>query len=166
VLSLEGIKGKKFSEPLVFHDPVDGNRKRRLGDVRPKPGHLHLRCPPISRGTVRTVLLPPPEGAAELPVMREMLARRGNGVLVVTIERPCIIDDNLYPQVRRSLDGICALLEGHDFRVIDRAFHVAEALSFVVEVESLELPLGKHHSGPPAWVDNSYAFLESGRRKD
>lgn len=160
VLSLEGIKGKKFSEPLVFHDPVDGNRNVASA--------LSAQSLAIFIYAVRRYLVEPSERfffprrrePLELPVMREMLARRGTGVLVVTIERPCIIDDNLYPQVRRSLDGICALLEGHDFRVIDRAFHVAEALSFVVEVESLELPLGKHHSGPPAWVDNSYAFLE------
>jgi tRNA nucleotidyltransferase (CCA-adding enzyme) len=62
--------------------------------------------------------------------------------------------------VRRSLDGICALLEGSDFRVIDRAYHVAGEIRFVVELESLDLPLGRYHSGPPAWVDNSYAFLE------
>lgn len=160
VLDLEGIKARKFNDPLVFHDPVDGNRNvaSALSAHSLATFIYAARCylgEPSER-----FFFPRRREPLELSAMREMLFRRGTGVLVLTMERPCIIDDNLYPQVRRSLDGVCALLEGHDFRVIDRAFHVAGALAFVVEVESLELPLGRYHSGPPAWVDNSYAFLE------
>lgn len=160
VLDLEGIRGRKFNDPLVFHDPVDGNRNVASALSAQSLATFIYAARRYLEGPSERFFFPRRREPLELSAMRDMLVKRGTGVLVVTMERPCIIDDNLYPQVRRSLDGICALMEGHDFRVIDRAFHVAEALSFVVEVESLELPLGRHHSGPPAWVDNSYAFLE------
>jgi len=96
----------------------------------------------------------------ELDVIRSMLEERGSGLLLVRMERPALIDDNLYPQVRRSLDGICALLSSHDFRVIDGAYHVAEDLSFVLELEELVLSRGRRHSGPPAWIENASSFLE------
>jgi tRNA nucleotidyltransferase (CCA-adding enzyme) len=160
VLDLGSEGGRRFDDPLVFHDPVDGNRNvaSALSAHSFATFVYAARCY-LAEPSER-YFFPRRRSILDLKEMRTMLERRGTGAVVVAIERPCLIDDNLYPQVRRSMDGMCALLEGQDFRVIDRAYHVASDISFVIELESLCLPLGRYHSGPPAWVDNSYAFLD------
>lgn len=160
VLDLGDVTGRRFDDPLVFHDPVDGNRNVASALSAHSFATFIYAARRYLGGPSERFFFPRQRGMLELEEMKGMLERRGTGVLVIGIERPCLIDDNLYPQVKRSLDGICALLEGQDFRVIDRAFHVAGSIDFVVELESLTLPTGRYHSGPPAWVDNAYAFLE------
>lgn len=159
-LDLGSEKGRRFNDPLVFHDPVDSNRNVASALSAHSFSMFIFAARSYLAGPSERFFFPERRGMLALEDMRSMLERRETGLVVVTVERPCLIDDNLYPQVRRSLDGICALLEAHDFRVIDRAFHVASDIDFVVELESLTLPLGRYHSGPPAWVENSFAFLE------
>lgn len=160
VLDLANEANRKFNDPLIFHDPVDANRNVASALSAQSLGRFIYAARCYLAEPSERFFFPRPREPLELDDMRGMLEQRGTGPLIITMRRPCIIDDNLYPQIRRSLDGACAMLEGSDFRVIDRAYHVAEDIRFVVELESLELPLGRYHSGPPAWVENSYAFLE------
>jgi len=157
---LEKKGTKKFDEPFIFYDPVDS--KRNVASA------LSPNCLALFIFAARAYLKEPSERfffprrrePLELRSVKAMLEERGSGVLLVSMERPSLIDDNLYPQIRRSLDGLRALLASHDFRVIDRAFHVAEDLSFILELEELVLSRGRRHSGPPAWIDNASSFLE------
>ncbi|MDW5562154.1 MAG: CCA tRNA nucleotidyltransferase [Methanomassiliicoccus sp.] len=160
VLDLGGGRGRKFGDPLVFHDPVDSNRNVASALSSQGLATFIYAARQYLQAPSERFFFPRPREMLDLAEMKDLVARRGTGVLVVTMHRPRLIDDNLYPQVRRSLDGICALLESNDFKVIDRVFHVTGEIQFVVELEGLSLPLGRYHSGPPAWVDNSYAFLE------
>ncbi len=159
-LSLEKKGTKKFDEPFIFFDPVDN--KRNVASA------LSSNCLALFIFAARSYLKEPSEvfffprrrEPLGLDSMLSMLDERKSGLLLVRMERPVLIDDNLYPQVRRSLDGVCALLTSHDFRVIDRAYHVAQDLSFVLELEELVLSSGRRHSGPPAWIENASSFLE------
>ncbi|MBI0583334.1 MAG: CCA tRNA nucleotidyltransferase [Methanomassiliicoccus sp.] len=160
VLYLDRPGSRKFREPLVFHDPVDV--ERNVSSALSENGlarFVHAARSYLAAPSER-YFFPRHRELLDLAAMEDMVGQRGTGVLVAGMERPPLIDDNLYPQVRRSIDGICSLLESHDFRVVDRSFHVGEEISFIIELESLVLPLGKRHGGPPAWVDNAYAFLE------
>lgn len=159
-LSLEGEGTKKFDEPFIFYDPVD-NKRNVASALSPNCLALFIfASQAYLKGPSELFFFPRQREPLELDVIRSMLDERGSGLLLVRMERPALIDDNLYPQVRRSLDGICALLSSHDFRVIDGAYHVAEDLSFVLELEELVLSRGRRHSGPPAWIENASSFLE------
>jgi tRNA nucleotidyltransferase (CCA-adding enzyme) len=84
---------------------------------------------------------------------------RGTSVVVVEFKRPKIIDDDLYPQTRKTLEGLKAMLEANDFVVVDKAFRVGEVVRFVLELQSDFLPRCKRHQGPPVWIDNAEGFL-------
>ncbi|OPY30510.1 MAG: CCA-adding enzyme [Methanomassiliicoccales archaeon PtaU1.Bin030] len=164
-LSLEGEGTKKFDEPFIFYDPVD-NKRNVASALSPNCLALFIfASQAYLKGPSELFFFPRQRKPLELDVIRSMLDERGSGLLLVRMERPALIDDNLYPQVRRSLDGICALLSSHDFRVIDGAYHVAEDLSFVLELEELVLSRGRRHSGPPAWIENASSFLERWGKK-
>jgi tRNA nucleotidyltransferase (CCA-adding enzyme) len=90
----------------------------------------------------------------------ERLERLGTKVVTVRTLRPDLTDDNLYPQVQRTAEGIVGLLEQFGFRVIDNAYFVGGRISFMVMLEEDRLSDCTLHSGPPVWVPNSENFLE------
>lgn len=159
-LFLDGKGGRKFSEPFIFYDPVDMSRNVASALSSKCLALFIYASQEYLRSPSERFFFPRAREPLELGTARDMLVERGSGLLLVRMDRPPLIDDNLYPQVRRSLDGLCALLAGHDFRVLDRAFHVADDLGMVVELEGLFLPRGRRHSGPPAWIENASSFLE------
>ncbi|MGD0056229.1 MAG: hypothetical protein ABSB83_00005, partial [Methanomassiliicoccales archaeon] len=79
--------------------------------------------------------------------------------------RPQIIDDDLYPQLRKTLEGLKASLEANDFVVIDKTFHIGETVRFILELQADFLPKYKRHQGPPVWIDNAKEFLEKWKGK-
>ena len=160
VLGLDDQGVRKFNEPLVFYDPVDRNRNVASAvSCQSLAVFIHASRSYLLDPSNR-FFFPRPREPLDLRSIGEMLEERGTGIVMATVERPKLIDDNLYPQVRRSLDGLCALLESHDFRIVDRAYQVAEGLRFIVELESLQLSPARRHSGPPAWIENASSFLE------
>jgi tRNA nucleotidyltransferase (CCA-adding enzyme) len=160
VLGLDDQGHRKFNEPLTFYDPVDSNRNVASAlSVQSMAVFIHASRSYLKSPSER-FFFPRARTAMEVAEIREAIRKRGTGIVIVNMERPELIDDNLYPQARRSMDGICALLESHDFRIVDRVLHVAEQLQFIVELESLELSPARRHSGPPVWIENAASFLE------
>jgi tRNA nucleotidyltransferase (CCA-adding enzyme) len=165
VLGLDDRGVRKFNEPLVFYDPVDRNRNVASAlSCQSLAVFIHASRSYLQVPSDR-YFFPHPREPLDLRSIGELLKERGTGVVVATMERPELIDDNLYPQVRRSLDGLCALLESNDFKIIDRAHQVAEVLRFVVELEALTLSPVRRHTGPPAWIGNATSFLERWNRE-
>ena len=165
VIQLEQGSNRRFTEPLVFRDPVDGNRNVASA----LSGHslavfVHAARCYLERPS-EWFFFPACREPLDLDRMEAMVQERGTGILMVRLDRPTIIDDNLYPQARRTMDGLCSLLGSHDFKIVDRGFHVSADIRFIIELESLTLPRGQRHGGPPAWVENSAAFLERWRRE-
>ncbi len=160
VLGLDDQGVRKFNEPLVFYDPVDRNRNVASAvSCQSLAVFIHASRSYLLDPTDR-FFFPLPREPLDLRSIEDILGERGTGVVMATMERPDLIDDNLYPQVRRSLDGLCALLESHDFKIVDRAYQVAEGLRFIVELESLHLSPARRHTGPPAWIENASSFLD------
>jgi tRNA nucleotidyltransferase (CCA-adding enzyme) len=160
VLGLNDRGVRKFNEPLVFYDPVDRNRNVASAvSCQSLAVFIHASRSYLLEPSDR-FFFPDPREPWDLLSIDKTLAERGTGVVIATMQRPRLIDDNLYPQVRRSLDGLCALLESHEFRVVDRAYLVDEGLRFIVELESLTLSPARRHLGPPAWIENASSFLE------
>jgi tRNA nucleotidyltransferase (CCA-adding enzyme) len=165
VLSLDDRVQRKFNEPLTFYDPVDSNRNVASAlSAQSMAVFIHASRSYLQSPSER-FFFPRARTPLEVSEVEEALRKRGTGMVIVAMERPELIDDNLYPQVRRSMDGICSLLESHDFRIVDRALHVAEQLRFVIELEALELSLARRHSGPPVWIENASSFLERWNRE-
>jgi tRNA nucleotidyltransferase (CCA-adding enzyme) len=70
-----------------------------------------------------------------------------------------LIDDVVYPQFRKSLASITALLEREEFEIEKTSIHVDDRTHLVVEVGSMALPKSKKHRGPPVNSENVSEFL-------
>lgn len=159
-LGLEEDQGKRFQDPLVFYDPVD--RGRNVASALSANSFalfIHAAREYLKAPSER-FFFPSPREPLSVEDIRKAVAERGTGMVVVELDRPDLIDDNLYPQARKSLDGLAALLASYDFTVLDKTFHIGDRIRFVIELRSLTLPRAARHNGPPAWIDNASSFLE------
>lgn len=153
----------KFDSPLIFYDPVDLNRNVASA--------LSVDCFALFIHASREYLLkprmefffPPPRLPLPLEEMINTIERRGTSPLIVKMKKPDVIDDNLFPQIRKTLDGIVALLKTAGFEVIDSVYHVNDEVSFIIELQNSILPPAHLHRGPPVWSKHSERFLSKWR---
>ena len=156
-------KGEKFHAPVVFIDPVDKSRNAASAVSEEKKSlfiyasQSYLNHPRLEFFFPRDIV----------PLRREEIIKRvtgrGTHFYVLTLPKPDIIEDNLYPQIKRSLDVFLKILQ--DFHPVSSFFVVQDVVHFIIEVERNKLPRVRRHEGPPIWTDNSKDFLERWRGK-
>lgn len=159
VLTL-GERGRPFKDPLAFYDPVDRDRNVASAlSVNNLALFIHAAREYLSRPSL-TFFFPREREPLPLSLIEDIMKKRGTELLVIHLDRPGMIDDDLFPQVRRTLDGAADLLERGDFIVYDRSFHIGDSIFLVLELERAALPRSVRHDGPPAWIDNARSFLD------
>ncbi len=163
---LELSQGRSFKDPLVIVDPVDPNRNVAAALTLDKmmefvaSARCFLKSPSIE-------FFFPPEVSPLLSreIVSEM-ERRGTELVLVEIEAPDMVDDVLFPQMRKAEAGIRALLEREGFQVLrsdvelERGDEIKARLLF--ELAVWELSAAKRHIGPPVWEQEHVSrFVES-----
>ncbi|MXV63187.1 CCA tRNA nucleotidyltransferase [Natronorubrum sp. JWXQ-INN-674] len=151
-----------FDDPLVVIDPTDPERNvaavcsadnvarfQHYARALLEEPHIELFEPEI----------PDPLTAADL---REHLERRGTTPVAIRFDAPDLVEDQLYPQLQKSLDGITMGLDDRGFDVF-RATAVADDTAVIlVELAVSERPAVERHDGPPVHVrSHAEGFYES-----
>lgn len=146
---------------LVLADPVDPNRnvasalsRRNLGlFILASGAYLHR---PSARFFGKRELLSLSKEAAT-----ERLRARGTHVTVAVLGRPDLVDDTLYPQVRKAARAVAEELARSDFAVLGEASAAdADSVVLVVELAHPRRPQVRVQDGPPAGIDRAGHFLE------
>jgi len=146
---------------LVLADPVDPHRNVASALSRRNVGLLilaaaaYLDAPSARFFEVRAGRPLAKEAALALVHARE------THVTVTVLPRPDLVDDTLYPQIRKAARAVADELARSDFTVLGEA-SAADPNSVVIVVE-LAHPRRPHvrvQDGPPAGVDRAGHFLE------
>lgn len=145
---------------LLLDDPVDPARNVATALTRRNLATLILgagayrRAPDARWFEVRS---------AEVPSLATSLARlqeRTTHVAVLTLSRPDLVDDILYPQLRKAERAVAEEAGRLGFAVLGTASAAGDGeLVVLVEVEHAERPSVATHLGPPAGIDRVDAFL-------
>ncbi len=91
----------------------------------------------------------------------ERVARRATHVSVVEVPRPALVDDTLYPQLRKAERAIAEEATRVGFEVVGSACAAGPAaLLVLVEVAHGRLSAVRVQDGPPAGLDRVGSFLE------
>lgn len=145
---------------LVMDDPVDPHRNVATALSRRNLGLFILaaaayRChPTASFFEIRSA--PPPSIAQS----RDRIAQRGTHVAVLRLPRPKLVDDILYPQLRKAERALGEAAGRLGFMVLGTASAAGDQdLILLLEVGQAELPKVRVHEGPPAGVDRGSEFL-------
>jgi tRNA nucleotidyltransferase (CCA-adding enzyme) len=158
-LELPGFPGNEFPEPLTFIDPVDSKRNVASA-VAPETmlrfilaSRQYLADPSVK------FFFPAERVAWDSGKVRRVAGNRILNLLSVTFPKLDLIDDVVYPQLRKSLAAITALLERAEFEVEKTSIHVDEVTHLLIELVSMSLPKSRKHRGPPVNSENVNEFL-------
>jgi tRNA nucleotidyltransferase (CCA-adding enzyme) len=163
VMDLDNVKRSGGSSPLTFWDPVDP--KRNVSSALSldqfclfvHAAREYLRSPD------EHFFFPRRRTLMDLETVEATFRNRGTSPFVVVLDRPDLVDDNLYPQVQRSMLGLRKLLEMNDFQVLDMCYSVDGEVRMTFELSAGDLSPARLHQGPPAWTDTADYFVEKWR---
>ncbi|MEM4781348.1 MAG: CCA tRNA nucleotidyltransferase [Halalkalicoccus sp.] len=160
-LDPEGHGARPFDDPLVVVDPTDPERNVAavLSSTNLARLQHHARAllsePSIER------FEPAEPAPLDRATLERHLSRRRTTPLALRFPAPDIVDDQLYPQLEKSLSNLAAELDRHGFPVFrSDAFADAHAV-LLLEVAVVELPAVERHAGPPVAVrEHAESFYE------
>ena len=160
VLTLSGESDISFRSPMVFIDPVDGNRNVASAlSVDAFATFVHA-CLEYGKKKDRRFFFPNPAIPLDMNEIERHLGKLGTRTVTVRTQRPDLTEDNLYPQVQKTGEGLIGLLDQFGFMVVDHAYLVGDDILFIMILENDRLSDCTLHLGPPIWVSNSDKFLE------
>ncbi|MDQ2052338.1 CCA tRNA nucleotidyltransferase [Natronolimnohabitans sp. A-GB9] len=154
VLDPEDHAQETFDDPLIVIDPTDPERNVAAVCAADNVARLQHYARDFLENPRPDVFDPDdPEPLSESE-LRGHLERRGTTPVAVRFDAPDLVDDQLYPQLKKSLDGITNGLDDRGFDVF-RATAVADETAVVlVELAVSERPAVERHEGPPIHVRN------------
>lgn len=155
----EVAEAAEFDDPLVVIDPTDPDRNVAAVLSEANLARFQHYCRELLADPRGSLFFPEPAAPIDADGVREHLDRRGSHAVAVTFDTPDLVEDQLYPQLRRSLSGIGGELDRRGFDVL-RAETVANGVGegasgrsvLLVETSVDELPAVAHHKGPPIHV--------------
>ena len=158
-LELPDHPGNEFPEPLTFVDPVDSTRNVASAVA---PDTL-LRFIVASREYLKSPRIEfffPKEPEVWSPGrIKEVAGARMANVLSIDFPKLNLIDDVTYPQLRKSLTAVTALLERSEFEIEKTSIFVDSESHLLIEMASMSLPKTRKHRGPPVNSENVTEFL-------
>jgi len=141
-----------FNTPLTFIDPVDMNRNvasalsREKFQLFIKASGEYLKKPSI------TFFFQNKIKPWTLKKINEETQKQKCLYIGVKIDKPDIISENLYPQVRKAARSIWESSERNDFHIYDVKFYIDELenkIYFIIKTKKEPLSETLKHSGPP-----------------
>jgi tRNA nucleotidyltransferase (CCA-adding enzyme) len=143
---------QSFDAPLVVVDPTDPERNVAAVCSAENVARLQhharalLAAPAVERFEPREVA---PLSAA---AVREHLDRRGTEPVAVVFDAPSLVEDQLYPQLRRSLRGVVSALDRRGFDPLRADAFAVDRGVLLVEPGVPARPALERHEGPPVHV--------------
>jgi len=158
--STEEIKNKFRGEPLIIIDPVDKNRNAAAA----------LSCENFMRFVNKArEFLKNPSMNFFFPVKKELskkeiksLQQRKTKFFGILFDKPDVMDDILYPQLRKASERLASLMAHHEFRALRKyEFVTGKKVALIFEMETWLLPFIEKMVGPPVFaIKNSRDFLK------
>ena len=145
---------------LVLSDPVDPHRNVASALSRQNLGTLVVSARAYLERPSRDwfVPRPPPTMTKEDGVRRA--SERASHVTVVRLARPELVDDTLYPQLRKAERSVADELARAGFQLLGTASSAdPQGLVIAVELVARLRPAVRHRAGPPAGLDRAGDFL-------
>ena len=162
-IELPGYPGNEFDEPLTFIDPVDSSRNVASA----VSVETMLRFVMASREYLASpdekFFYPADRGVWDEDKLVLSAGERLKNVVSISFPKPDLIDDVLYPQLRKSLSSAASLLTRSDFEVEKTTVHVDGWVHLLIELKSASLPKQRKHRGPPVNSENADEFLAKWR---
>ncbi|MDM7913282.1 MAG: CCA tRNA nucleotidyltransferase [Methanotrichaceae archaeon] len=152
VIDLEGHARGEHHEPLVVVDPVDPSRNvaaaltldRMLQFVA--ASRCFLQHPDLE------FFFPPAMKPLSDEELRIAIDERGSALTLIEFQAPDVVEDVLFPQLRKAEEAVKSLLERSGFSLLrsDVGSYGDKAV-LLFELDVWQLPRVSRRMGPPVW---------------
>lgn len=152
VIDIEGRRDQTIQhpEPLIVIDPVDPKRNVAAALSEQKLYEFADACRRFLKAPSIDFFFPPSAEPVDEPELLRVLNERGTLLLTVTFRAPDIVEDTLYPQLRKAGESVARLLELHEFKVYNSGvWSDGRRCALVLEMLVWSLPNIERHLGPP-----------------
>ncbi|XVH30384.1 CCA tRNA nucleotidyltransferase [Haloferacaceae archaeon DSL9] len=148
----EGHGRRSFDDPLVVIDPTDPERNVAAVLSAENVARLQHYARDLLADPREELFYPPDRSPLSPDRMRSILDARGTAPFAVVFDAPDIVDDQLYPQLRKSRVGIRDGLESRGFEVFRDCALANDRAVIFFELSVAERPAVERHVGPPVAV--------------
>ncbi|MBP1988276.1 CCA tRNA nucleotidyltransferase [Halolamina salifodinae] len=165
----EVAEAAEFDDPLVVIDPTDPDRNVAAVLSAANLARFQHYCRELLDESRESLFFPEPTEPIDADGVQKHLDRRGSHAVAVVFDTPDVVEDQLYPQLRRSLAGVVGEFDRRGFDVL-RAETVANGVGedasgrsvLLVETSVDELPAVARHEGPPVHVgEHAKSFYDA-----
>ena len=145
---------KKFSSALIFIDPVDKNRNVASALSEEKLALFIYASKQFLKQRKETFFFPKERKISKEEALIKF-KERGTELIAIIFSKPDVVDDILYPQLKKFIKNIKKVLKEKEFFVEGIFFSVEkEKVAVFIELRSIEIPQAKLHFGP--FVNSSH----------
>ncbi len=152
VFDPEGHATESHDDPLVMVDPTDPTRNVAAVCAAANVARLQHYAREFLDGPRTELFEPRDSDPLDAAAVRRHVERRGTVPVAVVFDAPDIVDDQLYPQLRKSLSGVRDGLDRRGFGPIRAATFADDRAALFVELAHRRLPTIERHEGPPVHV--------------
>ncbi len=161
----EGHAERTFDDALVVVDPTDPTRNVAAVLSAANLARFQHYARDLLTNPRESLFRPPEYEPLTAAEVRDHLDRRAAVPVAVVFDAPDLVDDQLWPQLRRSLDGVVRGLNDRGFDVLREQAMVddeGDRAALYAEVETATRPAVVRHEGPPVAVrKHAVDFYES-----
>ncbi|MFB6083556.1 MAG: CCA tRNA nucleotidyltransferase [Halorientalis sp.] len=160
-LDPEDHAAESFDDPLVVIDPTDPERNVAAALSPANVARLQHYAREMLDAPREGLFEPADPDSFDADAVREAVAARGTTPVAVVFDAPDLVDDQLWPQLRKSRRGIAAELDRRGFDVFRSAAFADDRAVLFVELAVAERPAVERHEGPPVHVrDHAEGFYD------
>ena len=161
VLDLEGKGVRLHDEPLTVVDPVDPNRNVAAALTLDKMLLFSAAARSFLARPSLEFFFPPAHEPLSDEEAQSRMDARGTMPIILQFQAPDVVEDVLYPQLRKAEESIRALLTRNGFFILRSdvlAYRNRAVMLF--EMEVWELSKAVRRAGPPVWeTEHAARFL-------
>ncbi|AQL42475.1 CCA tRNA nucleotidyltransferase [Halorientalis sp. IM1011] len=150
-----------FEDPLVVIDPTDPERNVAAALSPANVARLQHYARELLADPREALFEPDEPDPLDADGVREALTARGTTPVAVVFDAPDLVDDQLWPQLRKSRHGVADELDRRGFDVFRSAAFADDRAVLFLELAVAERPAIERHDGPPVHVrEHARGFYE------
>ena len=138
-----------FESPLTFIDPIDPSRNVAAALSSVNLSRIQHYSREFFSHPRMDLFYPLPADPLTKDQLQSHIDDRGTFPIAIVFPTPNIVEDELYPQLKKSLAGIFDLLTRNGFTIIRSDVFSESNSVFFFELSSLKIPSIVCHHGPP-----------------
>lgn len=151
----------QFDGALVVVDPVDPNRNVAAALTKKRWAEYISACYTYLKNPSIRYFYPPEPTIHDTDTVKSIIRERDTNLVLIEFERPDVVDDTLYPQLRKTSRWLKSALEEEGFDVIRTDIEGESGVYVLVETQQKKLSSVEKHFGPPVTAKkHSESFLD------